>query len=145
MTVEVVRVDTTSAVRAVQVAPASGVRTVELGGGLGGGGAAKLDDLTDVEGATAGTTGQVLAKAANGMWSPATVTGDGTPTVLSYRHQQDSPSTVWLITHGLPFEPAGVEVFDHLAARHFPTVSYPTAGTVRLDFVTPIRGIARLS
>lgn len=143
MTIEVVRIASSTKVRAVEVAPASTERPVVIGGG--GLAAKKLDDLTDVEGATAGAVGQVLAKAANGMYSPATLSGTGEPITLSYRHEQIDPATVWLITHGLAFDPAGVEVFDHVGARHYPTVSYPAAGQVRLDFLTPIRGIARLS
>jgi hypothetical protein len=129
----------------VSVGTSSTVQTVQLSSGSGTGGATKLDDLTDVEGADLATPGQVLAKTSDGMWSPATISGEGPPTVLSYRHEQVAPATVWLITHPLPFEPAGVEVFDHLGARHFPPMSYPAVGQVRLDFNTPIRGTARLS
>jgi hypothetical protein len=139
----VVQLGDPSTVKPVRIVDGDTITAVPIGGGSAG--PMNLDDLTDVEGAAAATAGQVLTKTAAGPWSPATVTGEGPPTVLSYRHQQDSPSTVWLITHGLPFEPAGVEVFDHLGARHHPTVSYPSAGVVRLDFNTPVRGIARLS
>jgi hypothetical protein len=134
MTVEVVRVGTASTVTAVQ-----------LSSGTGGGGPVALDDLTDVEGAATATPGQVLTKTSAGPWSPATISGDGTPTILSYRHEQIDPATVWLIAHPLSFEPAAVEVFDHVGARHYPSLSYPAAGQVRLDFNTPIRGTARLS
>lgn len=52
---------------------------------------------------------------------------------------------MWLITHGLPFPPAGVEVVDHVGEHHHPVVSWPAADTVRLDFLDSIRGTARLS
>lgn len=64
---------------------------------------------------------------------------------LAHLHTQDAPSTVWLITHGLPFAPAAVDVLDHLGARHHPQVTWPDAATVRLDFLTDVRGTARFS
>lgn len=67
------------------------------------------------------------------------------PAGLFYEHTQDTPSTVWLITHGLPFTPAGVEVVDHTGAPHHPVLSWPAADTIRLDFDAPVRGVARLS
>lgn len=127
---------------------------IQLGGGAnpitvevtGGTPAYELDSLQDVAGATQALAGQVLVKNTDGIWRPATLSGDGSgTTTLSYTHTQDSLSTVWLIEHGLAFTPAGVEVFDHLGDRHYPVLSYPETGLVRLDFLTPIRGTARLS
>lgn len=66
-------------------------------------------------------------------------------TVYSYLWEQTEPSTVWLIEHPLQFIPAGIEVFDHVGTQHHPLVSWPDAGTVRLDFNTPVYGTARLS
>lgn len=130
---QVVRVPGASPVRVVQVTAAPSA----------GGGARSLDELSDVEGATAALPGQVLAKTADGSWRPTTLAAGSGP--QSYLHEQASPSTVWLITHGLGFAPAGVEVFDHLGARHHPVLTYPSPGVVRLDFLTPVRGTARLS
>lgn len=64
---------------------------------------------------------------------------------LAYLHTQVEPSTVWLITHGLAFPPAAVEVFDHLGDRHHPDVAWPSSTEVRLGFLTSVRGTARLS
>lgn len=109
-------------------------------------GAHRLDELDDVTGADAGSAGQALVKQSDGQWRPALVEGGGGPGgPLSYVHTQDSPSTVWLITHGLAFNPSGVEVRDHTGEPHYPVVSWPDGLSVRLDFVTSIRGTARLS
>lgn len=134
----VVRVGAPSAIRVVRIGDPPTPTAVIVGGGAS---ATTLDGLTDVDGATAAVTGQILAKAGDGQWRPTTISAAGPQ---SYTHTQVSPATVWLITHGLGFDPAGVEVFDHLAARHYPLVSY-LAGQVRLDFNTPVRGTARLS
>lgn len=69
----------------------------------------------------------------------------GDPPPLAYLHTQTAPATVWLISHPLSFVPAGVEVFDHTGARHYPVLSYPDPSTVRCDFMTTVRGTARLS
>jgi hypothetical protein len=65
--------------------------------------------------------------------------------VYSYIWEQDTPATVWLISHPLGFQPAAVEVFEHTGTRHYPQVTYPDASTVRLDFNRDVRGTARLS
>lgn len=112
-------------------------------------GVRKLDDLTDVEGAAAGVAGEVLTKDTRGQWVPMPPTGGdggGGPTgPLSFAYVQVTPSTVWLINHGLPFTPSGIEVRDHVGEPHYPVVSWPDGVTVRLDFITSIRGTARLS
>lgn len=112
-------------------------------------GATALDDLTDVAGTATATNGQVLTKTADGQWRPMTPTGGGPggdPSgPLSYLHTQDEPATVWLIFHGLSFQPSGIEVLDHIGERHYPELSYVDAVTVRLDFLSSVRGVARLS
>ncbi len=72
-------------------------------------------------------------------------TGPGVAAALAYTHTQTAPSTVWLISHGLLFQPAAVVVIDHVGDRHHPRVTWPDAATVRLDFLTDVRGTARLS
>jgi hypothetical protein len=70
--------------------------------------------------------------------------GGGGP--LAYRHTQGIAATVWLITHGLGYDPAGIHVVDHLGTIHHPAVSYPTANTtIRFDFLASTRGTADLS
>lgn len=64
---------------------------------------------------------------------------------LAHLHTQDAPSTVWLIVHTLPFPPAAVDVIDHTGVRHHPDITWPDAATVRLTFLTDVRGTARLS
>ncbi len=72
-------------VEVVEVGTPGGVVTVHIGGASAGVvgvgvpvGASKLDDLTDVDGAAAATTGQALVKAGDGQWRPATAPG-GSP------------------------------------------------------------------
>jgi hypothetical protein len=130
--------------RAIPVGSAIVVEGVEIPPPAAG--ARTLDQLTDVEGADAASVGQVLAKQGDGQWRPTTISDGGGPGgPLSHLHTQDSPSTVWLITHGLPFNPSGVEVRDHVGEPHYPVVSWPDGLTVRLDFTTSVRGTARLS
>jgi hypothetical protein len=122
------------------------VRSIGLdpGGNIG---TKKLDDLTDVMGADAGLEGQVLTKDADGQWKPMASTGGGggDPGPQSYIHEQITPATVWIISHGLSFNPSGVEVRDHVGQPHYPIVSWPNGISVRLDFDYDVRGTARLS
>lgn len=72
----------------------------------------------------------------------------GTPgdvVALAWLHTQDTPSTVWIIDHPLPFVPAAIDVTEHTGTRHFPQVSYPSPSTVQLTFSRDVRGTARLS
>lgn len=62
----------------------------------------------------------------------------------AYIHNQNTASTVWVIPHGLPFEP-NVEVVDHIGSPHYPLISWPSPGTVQLNFDAPVSGTARLS
>lgn len=140
-----IEIQNTGEVLAVAVGEAIVVEGVQIPPPPGAG-ARALDDLTDVDGATGASIGQVLAKESDGLWRPTTVSGDGGPGgPLAYLYTQPSPSTVWLIGHGLPFNPSGVEVRDHVGEPHYPVVSWPDGLTVRLDFTTSVRGTARLS
>lgn len=117
---------------------------LDPGGNIG---TKKLDDLTDVMGADAGLVGQVLTKDTDGQWKPMASTGGGggESGPGSYLHEQVTPATVWIISHGLSFNPSGVEVRDHVGEPHYPLVSWPNGISVRLDFDYDVRGIARLS
>lgn len=111
-------------------------------------GTKKLDDLQDVAGADTGIAGQVLTKDTDGQWRPMSPTGGsggGDSGPGSYLHEQISPSTVWIISHGLSFNPSGIEVRDHMGEPHYPLVSWPNGISVRLDFDYDVRGSARLS
>jgi hypothetical protein len=66
-------------------------------------------------------------------------------TPAAYTHTQVTPATIWLISHPLSFEPAGIEVVDHVGTQHYPLVTYPNASTVRLAFRRNVYGTARLS
>lgn len=70
--------------------------------------------------------------------------GSGAVT-LSYLYTQATPSSVWVIPHGLTFQPAGIDVADHLGNPHYPIVTHSNATTVQLAFSTDVRGTARLS
>lgn len=107
-------------------------------------GATKLDELTDVSGADAGSPGQVLTKGGDGVWTPQ-VGGGGGGAGESYSHTQDTPSTVWLIGHGMGFEPAGIVVRDFSNNTYHPDVEYVDLFTVRLTFGDSVRGTAHLS
>lgn len=145
MTVEIVDVST-GRVEVVEIRPPD-PETVEVIGSTPGVGQTKrLDDLLDVDGATDGPVGHSLVKQSDGQWRPALVeSGGGITGPLSYTHEQGGPSTVWLIDHGLPFLPSGIEVRDHVGTPHYPLVSWPDGSTVRLDFNDSVRGTARLS
>lgn len=95
----------------------------------------RLVDLTDVEVADA-APGHALTRSVDGPWRAA---------AQAHLHEQTNPSTVWLISHPLPFPPAAVEVHDHLGRRHHPTLTHPSAGSVQLGFGFDVRGTARLS
>jgi hypothetical protein len=71
--------------------------------------------------------------------------GDST-TKFAKTHLQDQALNVWMIEHGLGYDPGGVLVIDEENNMHWPRISYPTANTVvRLDFEQPVRGICKLS
>lgn len=152
-------------VELIEIRPASSDSIIEIGEdqitddieiigatpGVAQGGAKHLDDLVDVDGATAGFIGQVLTKDSDGQWRPMAPQGGGSggdggySGPLSYLHTQVTPATVWIINHGLPFNPSGIEVRDQNGDEHHPVVSWPDGLTVRLDFVFDVRGTARLS
>ena len=107
-------------------------------------GATKLDELSDVAGTEAGSPGQVLTKGGDGIWVPQ-VGGGGGGAGQGYFFVQDSPSTVWLIGHGLGFQPAAISVRDTDGNIYFPNVEYVDLFTVRLTFGDSVRGTAYLS
>ena len=67
----------------------------------------------------------------------------GEEAIGSYLHPQNTASSVWVISHGLPFYP-NVEVTDLVGNMHHPIISW-TSGTVTLTFDESVAGTARLS
>lgn len=59
-------------------------------------------------------------------------------------HAQPEPASVWYLHHGLPFEPAGIDVTAADGTRWWPAVQRET-GVVVLLFPEPVAGSARLS
>lgn len=65
---------------------------------------------------------------------------------FQHTHEQTQAQNVWLIEHGLGYDPAGVTVVDEQGNLHWPVITYPVPNVrIRLDFQTPVRGICRLS
>lgn len=67
----------------------------------------------------------------------------GNESIGSYLHSQNTASSVWVIPHGLPFDPS-VEVQDLIGNLHFPLIIW-SSGTVTLIFEESVAGTARLS
>jgi hypothetical protein len=66
---------------------------------------------------------------------------------VAFTHVQDIPSTVWQITHGLGYDPAGIAVVtaDGYLADGF-GIQYMTAGkSLRLSFDIALSGVAYCS
>lgn len=97
-----------------------------------------LDDLADVTGALAGTTGQTLVKGADGQWRPA-----APPAAASYTHTQTTPAASWPITHNLSRYPQ-VTVVDTAGARLLTDVVYGSANSVTVTHAVPLAGVAYL-
>lgn len=64
---------------------------------------------------------------------------------LAFRWVQPSASQVWTIAHNLGFYPAGVRVEDSTGTDTVGEVTYPDINTVRVDFNSPVSGVAYLS
>lgn len=133
----------TADVQVISIGPAELAEIEIIGGGGGGPVVVRLDDLVDVTGADAGSPGQALVKGGDGVWIPQSVLGGSGG--QSYFHVQDTPSTVWLIGHGLGFNPAGIVVRDLSNNAFYPDVEYIDIFTVRLTFGVSVRGTAHLS
>lgn len=142
-------------------APTSILVLVAPGDPLDGERVVELADVRPTDGPAPGTI-QVIPGAGRGIeavervgnyivfyfsdGTTASVESEADVGPLSYTWSQAMPSSVWIISHPLSFEPAAVEVRDHLGAAHYPAgVAYPSATTVRLTFKRDVRGSARLS
>ncbi len=76
-----------------------------------------------------------------------TQSGSESQSARSYRHIQEQAATVWVISHGLGFDPAGLTVIssDGFVLDDF-GVQYLAAGdSLRLAFDIAVSGVAYLS
>ena len=65
---------------------------------------------------------------------------------FAYRHVQSTAATVWIIPHNLGWYPGGVQVEGPSGETvGGVAVGYPDVNTVRLEFNTPMSGVAYLS
>lgn len=62
---------------------------------------------------------------------------------VAYRHQQNSPATVWVINHNLGFWPA-VSIVDTGGFEIEADVRHMSANQVVIVFAIPLAGVARL-
>lgn len=115
--------------------PVSGVEIPELG-------VHDLDDLDDVDGAATGLVGQALVKSPDGIWRPATVSGDGG--VASLVFTQNTPAATWSIPHNLGRYPQ-VTVVDTSGRRLLPDLEYPSLTAVTVTHAEPLAGAAYLT
>lgn len=104
--------------------------------------ARKLDDLTDVDGAALGLSGQALIKGIDGIWRPANVEGGGGPAGLVY--SQLTPAATWSIDHGLGRYPQ-VTVLDPNGERVLPDLDYGSVNAVTITHAEPLAGTAILT
>ena len=126
----VIEVDVDSAIEVI------GVEIPEAGG------AQRLDDLLDVDGAALGLSGQALVKQLDAIWRPGTVEGGGGSAGLV--HLQASPAATWSITHGLGRYPQ-VTVLDPQGERVFSDLDYGSINALTITHAAPLAGIAILT
>ena len=134
-----IEVENTGEVQAHAVGDAIVVEGVQIPATAG---ARKLDDLTDVDGASAGLGGQALVKGVDGIWRPANVGGGGGPGGLV--HLQPTPAASWSITHNLGRYPQ-VTVLDSDGNRVMPDLEYGSLNDVTLIHAAPLAGTAILT
>lgn len=139
MTNNVIGVGDTGQVIPVPIERAIPVSGVQI---PGFGGARKLDDLTDVEGADDGLPGQGLVKQLDGMWRPGTVSGGGGPVGLVW--VQSTPAASWAITHDLGRYPQ-VTVLSTSGNRILPDLDYGSPNALTITHAEPLAGTAILT
>lgn len=105
------------------------------------GGAQRLDELDDVEGADLGLGGQVLTKSLDGIWRPAAPTGGGGASGLVFL--QATPAATWMIPHNLGGYPQ-VTAVDVDGFRVWPDLVYGSENAVTLTHAEPMAGSAYL-
>jgi hypothetical protein len=77
-----------------------------------------------------------------GVQGPPGKTGTGSD--ANFTFSQNSPASVWLISHPLPKNPS-VSVVDTSGTQVHGTVSYPSASQIRIEFSAPFSGKAYLN
>lgn len=98
----------------------------------------QLDDLTDIDGATTGLTGQTLVKAADGQWRPA-----APPAASIFTHLQATPAASWSGTHGLGRYPQAM-LLDEQGRRFLADLEFPTVNTYSVTHAEPTAGTLHL-
>ncbi len=101
-------------------------------------GAARLDELADVDGATAGLAGQTLVKAGDGQWRPA-----APPAASIFTHTQVTPAASWSGTHGLGRYPQAI-LLDPAGRRFLADLEFPTVNTYSVTHAEPTAGALHL-
>lgn len=72
--------------------------------------------------------------------------GEPGPATPSYVHIQNAPATLWQITHGLNYRPAGVLATDTDGGWIEPDlVTWPSNQIIELHFGVPVAGTVHLS
>lgn len=69
----------------------------------------------------------------------------GPPSTSAYRHTQATPSTLWVVEHGLGYQPGGINVTNPSGDTYWPTVEHIDDNTAHLHLPESILGTARLS
>lgn len=133
-------------VEVVEVGAPAGVGTVTVGGLPAGSvavgtpmGAAKLDDLTDVDATATGLAGQTLVKAGDGQWRPA-----APPAASIYTHIQATPQAVVTIAHNLGRRPPVISLFSLDYAQNYDAfqVSHIDTASLRISVDNPTAYVA---
>lgn len=102
----------------------------------------ELDEIHDVL-ITGASTGQVLRRAADGLWKNATLTAGDVGAIAPYVHTQSTPATTWTINHNLGFRPS-VELLDSGSQEIDADVSHPSVNQTVITLKSAIAGLARL-
>jgi hypothetical protein len=76
---------------------------------------------------------------------PIVVGSPGGGEARAKTHIQSVAVTPWVITHGLSFQPAGVQIIESTGDPIVGAVDYPSPGLVRITFDAPTSGVAYLS
>jgi hypothetical protein len=86
----------------------------------------------------------VRALGARGPQGAAGAVNGFSPSLVSYRHEQQTTATVWTINHNLNFNP-NVTVLDYSGNTIECDIVYVNSNQIRLTFSSVISGYAYLS
>jgi len=119
-----------------QGAGTSGILYIKVDNGL------ELEELHDVL-ITAPVAGQVLRRAADGLWRNVTLTAADVGAISPYVHTQSTAATTWTINHNLGFRPS-VELLDSGSQEIDADVSHPSVNQTVVTLKAATAGLARL-